>query len=91
MGIEQHFVALRWVSCQPEGAAGAELHVRDFDASAQAADKHVLATPVELEGFTQRKAEWNVGGTLGVGVDFRFPAPDEGADPSIAARIALRL
>ena len=65
--------------------------MRDFDAPAQAADKDVLTAPVELEGFAQGKAERNIGRTLGVGVDFRFPAPDKGADAAITSRVALRL
>ncbi len=84
VSVEAHFMALCRVGHQPESATGAELHVCDFDATAQAADQHVLATSVELEGFAQGKAERHVGGTLGVGVDFRFPAPNEGADASVA-------
>jgi hypothetical protein len=86
MGVEEHFVALCRVGHQPEGAAGAEFDVCDFDAPAQAADKYVLTAPVELEGFAQGKAERNIGRTLGVGIDFCLPAPDESADAAITPR-----
>ena len=91
MRIKEHFVALCRIGDQPEGTTGAEFHVRNFDASAQAANEHVLAAPVKLEGFAERETERNIGSSLGVGFNVGFPAPDEGADASVAARIALRL
>ena len=51
MGIKQHFVTLAGVGSQPEGAAGAQLHVREPHAMEDAADHHAFFAPVELESF----------------------------------------
>jgi hypothetical protein len=50
--VEQHLVALRVIGDEPERAASVEFNVRDVQASPQAANKCVVATPVELERFT---------------------------------------
>ena len=36
MGVEEHFMALAGIGHDPEGAAGAELDVGDFETSAKA-------------------------------------------------------
>jgi hypothetical protein len=53
MGIEQHLVALAGIRNQPKCATGAQLHVRDLDASKQAADQQTFFAPVELKSLAE--------------------------------------
>ncbi len=61
MGVKQHLVTLAGIGPQPEGTAGAQLDVGNLHAVRHAAHHHALFTPVELEGFAQRKRQGHEG------------------------------
>ena len=59
--IEEHFMPLAWVGDEHEGAAGAQFQVCYLEATVEASYNKPFFAPVELEGFAQRKPQWNVG------------------------------
>jgi hypothetical protein len=90
MGIEQHFMTLREVRHQPEGAGGCELAVRHVQAPAQAADLGILAAPVKLEGFSMGKRQRNEGAAGRCIADLLLQFVHTDRHPRIAAGITLR-
>ncbi len=61
MGIEEHLVALAWISHQPERTAGTQLQVRHLHVSINAANQQTFLAPVELECLAERKAQRHEG------------------------------
>ena len=84
--VKQHLVTLAWVGHQPEGTAGAQLHVRHLKSIVDTADHQPLFAPIELERLTQLKAQGHES------VHHRMPlsvAPrtDEISDARVAAAV----
>ena len=91
MGIEQHLVPLARVGHQPEGAAGAQLHVRDLQPAVNAAHHQPLFAPVELKGFAQREPQRHEGPHGLRLARTEAPLPDEVRHAGIAAGVTLVL
>jgi hypothetical protein len=53
--VEQHLVGLQQIGPQEEGAAVAELELRDLQLGTLAVDDGPVLAPVELERFPGRK------------------------------------
>ena len=70
---------------------GAQLQVREFQPSALPVDLGVLATPVELEGFTRCKTQWHISLTARSRTTGFPPPTDEVRHPSVPPGIAVRL
>ena len=90
VGVEQHLVALAWIRHDPEGAAGAQPHVRDLQPVGDAAHEQPLFAPIELERLAELEGQRH----KGIDRDrlaFAFsPRPDEVGDAAVAARVAGR-
>ena len=61
MRVKQHLVALARVGHQPEGPAGAQLHVRQLHLAPDPADHQPFLAPVELERLAPAKLQGHVG------------------------------
>ena len=85
MGIKQHLMTLAGVGHQPEGATGAQLHVRDLHAVVDSTDHHTFFAPVKLEGFAQIELQWHEG--LDVFASAAAPGTDEIGDSGVATGI----
>ena len=86
MGIKQHLVTLARVSHQPEGTAGAQLHVGDLHAPVDAAHDQTFLAPVELECLAQLELQGHEG--FGVFAGIGPPGADVVGDAAVAAQVA---
>ena len=92
MGIKQHLMALAGVGHQPEGTAGAQLHVRDLHAVVNAAHDQAFFAPVKLECFAQVELERNkrFDAFARVGTPSTNEVGDTGVATGITAGLDLR-
>ena len=91
--VEQHLVGLQQIGPQEEGAAVAELELRDLQLGTLAVDDGPVLAPVELERFPGRKPERNEGpasGCLCLLVLFLSSASGKRRDAIIGAGEAQR-
>ena len=87
MGIKEHFMGLRRVGHQPEGAARAQLHVRNLHLVEQAAYQQALFTPVKLEGFAVLEEQRDKG--FGILASLLAPGTNKVCHRTVAAAITL--
>ena len=87
--VEQHLVALARVGHEPEGTAGAQLHVRDLQAVVDAAHEQSLFAPVELEGLAEFEGQRHEGARADEHALLVAPFADEVGQPRVAARVAV--
>ena len=89
VGIKQHLVTLAGVGHQPEGTAGAQLHVGHLDTPVNATDHQAFFAPVELERLAQIEFQGYEGvGLLALG---NPPFPDEVSHATVATQVAAAL
>ena len=85
----QHFMALAGVGHQPEGAAGAQFHVRDLHPMMDATHHQTFFAQVELECFTQIELQWHE--RFDVFASAGSPGAREVCDAGVATAIAIGL
>jgi len=90
VGVEQHLVALTWIRHEPEGAARAQLHVRDLQPVVDAAHEQPLFAPIELERLAELEGQRHEGVDRDRLAFALAPRPDEVGDAAVAARVPGR-
>ena len=89
MSIKQHLMALAGIGHQPEGPAGAQLHVGDLHAVVDATDHHAFLAPVKLKGFAQVELQGHK--RFDVFARAGAPGTDEVGDTGVATSISTGL
>ncbi len=91
MGIEQHLVALHWISHQPESTGRSQLAVGYLQAPSQSCDPGIFTAPVKLECLAMSIGKWDESLAFGRFSHFLLQFAHHGTDSGIAASIAFGL